>query len=132
MAQRGSDGDKLNPTHISSSRGPLSLDSRHHQHNNHQLSQQHLSNLDDEDKLLDVVGPPQSPLLSLGQSIQQINPHAHSGKFFLVLAFCQVKIETAYRYNHNYLSLIGKQFLAVVNLIFLQINKKFGKCAVSN
>lgn len=82
MAQRGSDGDKLNPSHISSSRGPLGLDTRHHHnhHNHHhQSSQQH--NLDDDDKLLDVVGPPQSPLLSLGQSIQQMHPHAHAGKF---------------------------------------------------
>lgn len=78
MAQRGSDGDKLTPSHISSSRGPLSLDTRQHHHNHHQSSQQH--NLDDDDKLLDVVGPPQSPLLSLGQSIQQMHPHAHSGK----------------------------------------------------
>lgn len=82
MSNRGGDGDKLNPSHISSSRGPLGLDTRQH-HHNHLMQQHHHHNnnhMDDDDKLLDVVGPPQSPLLSLGQSIQQMHSHAH-GKF---------------------------------------------------
>lgn len=83
-SQRGSDGDKLTPSHISSSRGPLSLDTRHH----HQSSQHHHNNnMDDDDKLLDVVGPPQSPLLSLGQSIHQMHPHSH-GEFIINIFKC--------------------------------------------
>ncbi|CAO1436950.1 unnamed protein product [Diamesa serratosioi] len=80
MSNRGGDGDKLNPSHISSSRGPLGLDTRQHHHNHHMQQHHHHNNnhMDDDDKLLDVVGlPPQSPLLSLGQSIQQMHSHAH-------------------------------------------------------
>ncbi|CAO1437318.1 unnamed protein product [Diamesa tonsa] len=48
---------------------------------NHHMQQHHHNNnnhIDDDDKLLDVVGlPPQSPLLSLGQSIQQMHSNAH-------------------------------------------------------
>lgn len=40
----------------------------------------HESHLDDDDKLLDVVGPSQSPLLPLGHSLQQLQSHQHSGK----------------------------------------------------
>ncbi|XP_037915783.1 optomotor-blind protein isoform X2 [Hermetia illucens] len=68
MGQRGtSDSDKLNPTHVSSSRAPahLSQATRH-------------DNQDDDDKLLDVVGPPQSPLLPLSHSLQQMHAHPHS------------------------------------------------------
>ena len=74
------DGDKLNPSHISSSRGPLGMDSRQHHHSHHMQQHHHNNNnhIDDDDKLLDVVGlPPQSPLLSLGQSIQQMHSNAH-------------------------------------------------------
>ncbi|XP_055374931.1 optomotor-blind protein-like [Condylostylus longicornis] len=67
MAQRG-DSDKLNPSHISSSRGPSMLG--HHSSRHHD---------DDDDKLLDVVGPPQSPLLPLSHSLQQMHAHPHSG-----------------------------------------------------
>jgi T-box protein 2 len=74
MSSQRSDGDKLNPSQTySSSRGPLGLDTRHH---NHHLSQHH-NHIDDDDKLLDVVGPPQSPLLS---SLQQMQSQAH-GEF---------------------------------------------------
>ncbi|XP_070489983.1 optomotor-blind protein isoform X3 [Chironomus tepperi] len=71
MSSQRSDGDKLNPSQTySSSRGPLGLhDARHHNHLH--LSQHHI---DDDDKLLDVVGPPQSPLLS---SLQQMQSQAH-------------------------------------------------------
>lgn len=68
MGQRG-DGDKLIPSSVSSSRGLFSSDQRN-------MS----SSMDDEDKLLDVVGPPQSPLLSIGQSLHQLHPHTHSSK----------------------------------------------------
>lgn len=40
----------------------------------------HDSHLDDDDKLLDVVGPSQSPLLPLSHSLQQLQAHPHSGK----------------------------------------------------
>uniref|UniRef100_A0A336M1P3 CSON010549 protein n=1 Tax=Culicoides sonorensis TaxID=179676 RepID=A0A336M1P3_CULSO len=70
LSQRSGDGDKLNPSHVTSSRGPLSLDLRNS------------SNLDDDDKLLDVVGPPQSPLLSLGQSIHHLHPQTNSASWF--------------------------------------------------
>ncbi|XP_058465478.1 optomotor-blind protein isoform X1 [Malaya genurostris] len=66
MGQRSSDGDKLSPSSVSSSRGPAGLDHRTNS----------ISNLDDDDKLLDVVGPPQSPLLSLSQQMQH-----HAGWF---------------------------------------------------
>lgn len=62
----------MNPSHVTSSRGPLSLDLRGS------------TNLDDDDKLLDVVGPPQSPLLSLGHSLHHIHPQTNSGKFIKV------------------------------------------------
>lgn len=67
MGQRSSDGDKLSPSSVSSSRGPAGLDHRTNS----------ISALDDDDKLLDVVGPPQSPLLSLSQ---QMHHHA-SGRW---------------------------------------------------
>lgn len=75
MSSQRSDGDKLNPSQTySSSRGPLGLhDARHHNHLH--LSQHHI---DDDDKLLDVVGPPQSPLLS---SLQQMQSQAHGELF---------------------------------------------------
>lgn len=38
------------------------------------------SHMDDDDKLLDVVGPSQSPLLPLGHSLQSLQSHPHSGK----------------------------------------------------
>nr|XP_019528217.1 optomotor-blind protein isoform X4 [Aedes albopictus] len=66
MGQRSSDGDKLSPSSVSSSRGPAGLDHRTNS----------ISTLDDDDKLLDVVGPPQSPLLSLSQQMQH-----HAGWF---------------------------------------------------
>ncbi|XP_055856417.1 optomotor-blind protein isoform X6 [Episyrphus balteatus] len=70
MSNRGSDSDKLNPTHVSSSRAPLHLGhtGRPHPHDSQ----------DDDDKLLDVVGPPQSPLLPLSHSLQQMHAHQHS------------------------------------------------------
>lgn len=72
MSSQRSDGDKLTPSQTySSTRGPLSLDGRHHHLHNHHLTQHHI---DDDDKLLDVVGPPQSPLLS---SLQQMQSQAH-------------------------------------------------------
>lgn len=40
----------------------------------------HDSHMDDDDKLLDVVGPSQSPLLPLSHSLQQLQAHPHSGK----------------------------------------------------
>lgn len=54
LAQRGvgSDSDKLNPTHVTSSRALHHFDQRRADMCG-----------DDDDKLLDVVGPPQSPLL---------------------------------------------------------------------
>jgi T-box protein 2 len=82
MASRGSDGDKLNPSHVSSSRGPVGLDKPIHLHQSHlQHLSHHHHQVDDDDKLLDVVGPPQSPLLSLSQSLQQMHPHHNSGEF---------------------------------------------------
>lgn len=67
-SQRSSDGDKLNPSQTySSQRGPLGLDAR--QHHNHLLNQ----HIEDDDKLLDVVGP-SSPLLS---SLQHMQSQAH-------------------------------------------------------
>lgn len=68
MGQRSSDGDKLSPSSVSSSRGPAGLDHRTNS----------ISTMDDDDKLLDVVGPPQSPLLSLSQQMQH-----HAGTFDL-------------------------------------------------
>lgn len=71
-AQRGSsDSDKLNPTHVTSTRGHM-LDQR----------PRHQDNQDDDDKLLDVVGPPQSPLLPLGHSLSSLHGHPHSGNYF--------------------------------------------------
>lgn len=70
MAQRGgSDSDKLNPTHVTSSRAPSHLG--HHSRNDM---------MDDDDKLLDVVGPPQSPMLPLGHSLSQMHANHHTGK----------------------------------------------------
>lgn len=61
MAQRGpnSDSDKLNPTHVTSSRAL------------HHFDQRTRADLcgEDDDKLLDVVGPPQSPLLPMSMYI---------------------------------------------------------------
>ncbi|XP_058065463.1 optomotor-blind protein [Anopheles bellator] len=67
MGQRSSDGDKLSPSSVSSSRGPAGLDHRTNS----------ISTMDDDDKLLDVVGPPQSPLLSLSQQM-----HHHASGWF--------------------------------------------------
>uniref|UniRef100_A0AAG5DS15 T-box domain-containing protein n=2 Tax=Anopheles atroparvus TaxID=41427 RepID=A0AAG5DS15_ANOAO len=67
MGQRSGDGDKLSPSSVSSSRGPAGLDHRTNS----------ISALDDDDKLLDVVGPPQSPLLSLSQQM-----HHHASGWF--------------------------------------------------
>ncbi|XP_053951623.1 optomotor-blind protein isoform X2 [Anastrepha ludens] len=79
MSNRGSDSDKLNPTHVSSSRAPLHLGHTgrppHHLHSHAAL---HDNQVDDEDKLLDVVGPPQSPLLPLSHSLQQMHAHQQS------------------------------------------------------
>uniref|UniRef100_A0A1A9W8U7 T-box domain-containing protein n=1 Tax=Glossina brevipalpis TaxID=37001 RepID=A0A1A9W8U7_9MUSC len=79
MSNRGSDSDKLNPTHVSSSRAPLHLGHAgrppHHLHPHAVL---HDNQQDEEDKLLDVVGPPQSPLLPLSHSLQQMHAHQHS------------------------------------------------------
>lgn len=73
LAQRGgSDSDKLNPTHVTSSRALHPFD----QHR----TRGDYGNVDDDDKLLDVVGPPQSPLLPLGQ-LSQFNNSSHAGKF---------------------------------------------------
>lgn len=82
MSNRGSDSDKLNPTHVSSSRAPLHLG---HAGRPPHLHPAHAAALldnqqDDDDKLLDVVGPPQSPLLPLSHSLQQMHAHQHSGK----------------------------------------------------
>lgn len=54
----------------------------HHLHGHPSL---HDNQQDDEDKLLDVVGPPQSPLLPLSHSLQQMHAHQHSGKCFIDL-----------------------------------------------
>lgn len=70
LAQRGSgnDSDKLNPTHVTSSRAL------------HHFDQRTRADLcDDDDKLLDVVGPPQSPLLPLGH-LSQFSSGSHAGK----------------------------------------------------
>ncbi|XP_065363827.1 optomotor-blind protein isoform X1 [Calliphora vicina] len=79
LSNRGSDSDKLNPTHVSSSRAPLHLGHTgrppHHLHAHPSI---HDNQQDDEDKLLDVVGPPQSPLLPLSHSLQQMHAHQHS------------------------------------------------------
>lgn len=81
MSNRGSDSDKLNPTHVSSTRAPLHLGHTgrppHHLHPHAVL---HDNQQDEEDKLLDVVGPPQSPLLPLSHSLQQMHAHQHSSK----------------------------------------------------
>lgn len=71
MSQRGSDSDKLNPTHVTSSRAPSHLNAQ---------SRQDVMN-DDDDKLLDVVGPPQSPMLPLGHPLAQMHGHPHSGRW---------------------------------------------------
>lgn len=74
MAQRGgNDSDKLNPTHVTSSRALGHFDQR---------TRNDLCGGDDDDKLLDVVGPPQSPLLPLGHSLSQFNTSSHAGKQF--------------------------------------------------
>lgn len=73
MAQRGggsgNDSDKLNPTHVTSSRALHHFDQR---------TRNELCGVDDDDKLLDVVGPPQSPLLPLGH-LSQFNTGSHAG-----------------------------------------------------
>ncbi|XP_037931653.1 optomotor-blind protein-like [Teleopsis dalmanni] len=79
MSNRGSDSDKLNPTHVSSSRAPLHLGhTGRPPHHLHPHSALHDNQQDDDDKLLDVVGPPQSPLLPLSHSLQQMHAHQHS------------------------------------------------------
>lgn len=98
MGQRG-DGDKLIPSSVSSSRGPFSFNS----------DQRNISSsMDDEDKLLDVVGPPQSPLLSLGQSLHQLHPHTHSSKYNQI-----------WSYKPNYLIKVelGIQLETIIELI---------------
>lgn len=69
MSQRGSDSDKLNPTLVTSSRAPSHLNAQSRQ-----------DVMDDDDKLLDVVGPPQSPMLPLGHPLAQMHGHPHSGE----------------------------------------------------
>lgn len=92
MAQRGgNDSDKLNPTHVTSSRALGHFDQR---------TRNDLCGGDDDDKLLDVVGPPQSPLLPLGHSLSQFNTSSHAGKHF----FPPFKI---YIYMHLYLFVNG-------------------------
>lgn len=71
MAQRGSDSDKLNPTHVTSSRALHHFDQR---------TRAELIGGDDDDKLLDVVGPSHSPLLPLGH-LSQFNSSSHAGEF---------------------------------------------------
>lgn len=68
MGQRsgGSDSDKLNPTHVTSSRALSHFDQR---------TRADLCG-DDDDKLLDVVGPPQSPMLPLGHSLPPFNTNS--------------------------------------------------------
>ncbi|XP_023037152.1 optomotor-blind protein isoform X2 [Drosophila willistoni] len=79
MSNRGSDSDKLNPTHVSSSRAPLHLGHAGRPPHLHPHAAALLDNQqDDDDKLLDVVGPPQSPLLPLSHSLQQMHAHQHS------------------------------------------------------
>lgn len=82
MGQRsGSDSDKLNPTHVTSSRGALG----HYD----QRTRAELCG-DDDDKLLDVVGPPQSPMLPLGHSLPQFN--TSSGELKLQIKKIKIKI----------------------------------------
>ncbi|XP_055305022.1 optomotor-blind protein isoform X2 [Sitodiplosis mosellana] len=73
LAQRGvgSDSDKLNPTHVTSSRAL------------HHFDQRTRADLcgDDDDKLLDVVGPPQSPLLPMSH-LSQFNSNSHAAAWF--------------------------------------------------
>ncbi|XP_070144441.1 optomotor-blind protein isoform X3 [Drosophila kikkawai] len=78
MSNRGSDSDKLNPTHVSSSRAPLHLGHAGRPPHLHPHAALLDNQQDDEDKLLDVVGPPQSPLLPLSHSLQQMHAHQHS------------------------------------------------------
>lgn len=68
----GNDSDKLNPTHVTSSRALSHFDQR--------TRNDIVCSGDDDDKLLDVVGPPQSPLLPLGHSLSQFNTGSHAGK----------------------------------------------------
>lgn len=79
MSQRsgGSDSDKLNPTHVTSSRALGHFDQRRNDM---------MCGGDDDDKLLDVVGPPQSPLLPLGHSLSQFNSNSH-GELIFILHF---------------------------------------------
>lgn len=72
MAQRGNgnDSDKLNPTHVTSSRALHHFDQR---------TRAEFVGADDDDKLLDVVGPSQSPLLPLGH-LSQFNTSSHAGE----------------------------------------------------
>lgn len=78
LAQRGvgSDSDKLNPTHVTSSRAL------------HHFDQRTRADLcgDDDDKLLDVVGPPQSPLLPMSH-LSQFNSGSHAGKLRILIIF---------------------------------------------
>lgn len=74
LAQRGvgSDSDKLNPTHVTSSRAL------------HHFDQRTRADLcgDDDDKLLDVVGPPQSPLLPMGEYLaNSVNGNVFEANF---------------------------------------------------
>ncbi|XP_031636098.1 optomotor-blind protein isoform X2 [Contarinia nasturtii] len=72
LAQRGvgGDSDKLNPTHVTSSRAL------------HHFDQRTRPDLcDDDDKLLDVVGPPQSPLLPMSH-LSQFNSGSHAAAWF--------------------------------------------------
>ncbi|KAI8035503.1 hypothetical protein M5D96_011726, partial [Drosophila gunungcola] len=78
MSNRGSDSDKLNPTHVSSSRAPLHLGHAGRPPHLHPHAGLLDNQQDDDDKLLDVVGPPQSPLLPLSHSLQQMHAHQHS------------------------------------------------------
>lgn len=82
MAQRGggsgNDSDKLNPTHVTSSRALHHFDQR---------TRNELCGVDDDDKLLDVVGPPQSPLLPLGH-LSQFNTGSHAGNKKIIFCFC--------------------------------------------
>nr|Q24432.3 RecName: Full=Optomotor-blind protein; AltName: Full=Lethal(1)optomotor-blind; Short=L(1)omb; AltName: Full=Protein bifid [Drosophila melanogaster] len=78
MSNRGSDSDKLNPTHVSSSRAPLHLGHAGRPPHLHPHAALLDNQQDDDDKLLDVVGPPQSPLLPLSHSLQQMHAHQHS------------------------------------------------------
>ncbi|GAB0091113.1 optomotor-blind protein [Sergentomyia squamirostris] len=70
LSTRGSsDGDKLTPANVSTSRGGaflLDTRTRHDQ--------------DDDDNLLDVVGPSQSPLLPLDHPGMQLPAHPNTGE----------------------------------------------------